>query len=77
MGSKLAAIESASRFQLARLAPGEYQMYVSLASQAGRDGHVVDAPGIVASFTMSDDTTMRGNLRAGYFSTILGWDISP
>lgn len=58
------------------LAPGEYQVYASLASEAGRDGHVVDVPGIVASFTMSDDTTMRGNLRAGYFSTILGWDIS-
>jgi lipopolysaccharide transport system ATP-binding protein len=56
------------------LAPGEYRVHFS----AGRDrtgGSVVDDGGIIASFSLDDLTTLHGNNRIGYFSTVLDWRV--
>lgn len=54
------------------LAAGEYLIIFSLACPAA-DQFQVDTPGTVCSFTLDDFTSRRGNLRAGYFSTLLAW----
>jgi lipopolysaccharide transport system ATP-binding protein len=54
------------------LAPGKYDVYLSLASHSGRE-HDVHVPGIVASFRLHDYQSSRGDARPGFFSTLLEW----
>jgi len=54
------------------LAPGKYDVYLSLASQSARE-HDVHVPGIVASFTLHDYQSSRGDARPGFFSALLQW----
>jgi lipopolysaccharide transport system ATP-binding protein len=54
------------------LAPGQYYIYVSLASVRGREFNV-HVPGIVGSFRLHDSKTHRGDSRGGFFSTLLRW----
>ena len=61
------------------LAPGKYDVYLSLASQSARE-HDVHVPGIVASFRLHDYDSARGDARPGFFSTLLEWsatEVSP
>lgn len=57
------------------LAPGEYSIVPTLASPASVTTHTIDAPGALLSFTLSDNTSARGNRRQGYFSTLLRWEV--
>ena len=58
------------------LGPGDYLLQFSLAR--GQKGTVVvDEPGVIARFSLDDLTTIKGNRRLGYFSTILDWDVQP
>jgi len=57
------------------LAPGEYRVHLGFASQQA-DDFMVDAPGSIASFSLVDHSTPRGNNRAGFFSTILNWEVT-
>lgn len=61
------------------LAPGEYQVWLSFSRTVGVQGEVrvVDEPGAVAYFRLSDHTSHRGNRRAGFFSTMLRWEAEP
>jgi lipopolysaccharide transport system ATP-binding protein len=54
------------------LAPGPYDVYVNLTSISGRDFNV-HSPGVVGSFQLHDSTSLRGDARSGYFSTLLRW----
>ena len=54
------------------LAAGSYQLAWS-ASRGLKGTTTVESPGTVASFTLDDVTTLKGNRRAGYFSTVLDW----
>jgi lipopolysaccharide transport system ATP-binding protein len=54
------------------LAPGTYDVCVSLASISGRDFNV-DTPGVVGSFRLHDSNSSRGDARPGFFSTLLEW----
>jgi lipopolysaccharide transport system ATP-binding protein len=56
------------------LGAGSYRIGFSVGS-GQRGTEIVDDPGTVASFTLNDMTTVRGNNRLGYFSTILDWEI--
>ena len=57
------------------LAPGKYDVYVSLASVSGRE-FLVHVPGIVGSFRLHDSTSSRGDARRGFFSTLLQWRVA-
>lgn len=54
------------------LGHGDYMVHFSMASQA-TENFLVDVPGLVCGFSLDDFTSKRGNLRAGYFSTLLPW----
>jgi hypothetical protein len=54
------------------LAPGKYDVYVNLASIGGREFNV-HSPGVVGSFRLHDDESLRGDARPGFFSTLLRW----
>ena len=55
------------------LGPGEYRISASFASRH-HDEFLVDAPGRpLATFTLLDLVTARGNNRGGYISTLLPW----
>jgi lipopolysaccharide transport system ATP-binding protein len=54
------------------LAPGTYVVYLSFGSWFGKM-RMLDVPGKVVTFHLSDFMTKRGNQRTGYFSTILPW----
>jgi lipopolysaccharide transport system ATP-binding protein len=54
------------------LAPGKYDVYISLACHTGRDFDV-HVPGVVASFRLHDYQSSRGDARPGFFSTLLQW----
>jgi len=56
------------------LGHGNYQIYLNLASISA-DHFQVDCPGIIATFSLSDDTTVRGNQRQGILSTLLSWQV--
>jgi lipopolysaccharide transport system ATP-binding protein len=58
------------------LGPGEYTLYLNFTSLAGTN-YNVDSPGVVCSFSLDDMTSRRGNDRAGHFSLLLPWDVSP
>jgi lipopolysaccharide transport system ATP-binding protein len=55
------------------LGAGKYDVYVNLASPAGREFNV-HSPGVVCSFRLDDSTSLRGNARPGFFSTLLEWE---
>jgi lipopolysaccharide transport system ATP-binding protein len=57
------------------LAPGKYDVYISLACMGGREFNV-HVPGIVASFRLHDYTSSRGDGRPGFFSTLLPWQVT-
>lgn len=55
------------------LAPGKYYIYFNFTSSQAMMGFHVDSPGIVNSFTLSDNASPRGNSRDGAVSTLLPW----
>jgi lipopolysaccharide transport system ATP-binding protein len=58
------------------LAHGDYRLHFSTArGRAG--GTIVDDGGIIASLSLDDITTLQGNTRIGYFSTLLDWRVEP
>ena len=54
------------------LAPGKYDVHMSLKSTSGHD-FIVHSPDIVGSFRLHDSTSLVGNARPGFFSTLLQW----
>jgi lipopolysaccharide transport system ATP-binding protein len=56
------------------LGRGQYRIQFSTARGVVGDTSVDDA-GTIASFALDDVTTLQGNLRIGYFSTLLDWQI--
>jgi lipopolysaccharide transport system ATP-binding protein len=59
------------------LGPGDYDVYINFGSSLYSKGQNVDSPGVVCSFHLDDLTSMRGNRRGGFFSTMLPWKVSP
>jgi hypothetical protein len=57
------------------LAPAQYSVSISFASPQASNGFIVDDPGAVLAFKVTDPNTNRGNNRGGLLSTILRWDI--
>lgn len=59
------------------LGHGDYRISVSTGSPFSASNHlnIVDAPGVVALFRLDDHTSIRGNKRGGFLSTLLGWSI--
>ena len=57
------------------LGHGKYHVSVSLASPQNIKGFLIDTPGRVATFSLSDYSTIRGNDRDGFLSTLLSWDV--
>jgi lipopolysaccharide transport system ATP-binding protein len=56
------------------LAPGDYR--VTFFTARGMKGTVsVDSPGVICTFALDDTSSLRGNRRLGYFSTLLDWDV--
>jgi lipopolysaccharide transport system ATP-binding protein len=54
------------------LAPGDYR--VTFSTGRGMKGSVmIDTPGVICSFALDDTSSIRGNRRLGYFSTLLDW----
>jgi lipopolysaccharide transport system ATP-binding protein len=66
--------EASVRIPKRTLAPGDYKVYLSFASPSHHkfDMECVEFPLI---FSLSDETTYRGNRRNGYFSTLLEWKL--
>jgi lipopolysaccharide transport system ATP-binding protein len=54
------------------LAAGNYEVYLNLTSMSGSDFNV-HSPGVVGSFRLHDSTSVRGDARPGFFSTLLEW----
>ena len=59
------------------LGPGDYDVLINFASTFYIKGRIVDSPGVVCSFHLDDPTSVRGNRRGGFFSTMLPWDVAP
>ncbi len=57
------------------LAPGEYSVYLNFTGPQMAKSYEVDSPRYVCMFTLSDESTLRGNGRGGYLSTLLDWEI--
>lgn len=57
------------------LAPGEYTVFVEFVHDVSAK-YEIDVPGIVCSFSLDDSATRRGNLRGGFFSTLVNWQIN-
>ncbi|MCX6779876.1 MAG: ABC transporter ATP-binding protein [Candidatus Magasanikbacteria bacterium] len=51
---------------------GEYVVFVEFVHDSSPK-YEIDVPGLVCSFSMDDSSTMRGNFRCGYISTLLEW----
>lgn len=58
------------------LGAGDYDVFINFTSRFGQRGFNVDSPGVICTFTLDDFTSNRGNLRGGFFSTLLPWDVS-
>jgi lipopolysaccharide transport system ATP-binding protein len=54
------------------LAPGSYDVLLNFTSPSGREWNV-HSPGVVCSFRLEDNKSVRGNARPGYFSTLIDW----
>jgi lipopolysaccharide transport system ATP-binding protein len=59
------------------LGAGNYQIYLSIASDIDAAGPRIDLPGIVGEFRLDDPSTRLGNRRAGHLSTRLAWRSRP
>jgi len=57
------------------LAPGQYAVYMNFTSRMSSKNFNVDSPGVISSFQLDDYTSLRGNKRGGYFSTLLDWRV--
>jgi lipopolysaccharide transport system ATP-binding protein len=55
------------------LGHGEYNIYLNFTSRQSGKGFNVDSPGTILWFTLSDLTSLRGNKRRGFFSTLPDW----
>jgi lipopolysaccharide transport system ATP-binding protein len=55
------------------LGAGNYQIYLSFASDLDAAGPAIDIPGIVGEIRLDDPSTRLGNRRAGYLSLKLDW----
>lgn len=55
------------------LGPGNYEIYLNFTSSFNIQSFNVDSPGIVYSFMVFDENSMRGNNRGGFFSTKIKW----
>ncbi len=58
------------------LAAGQYSIYLNFSSIAGQKFNV-DSPGTILRFSLDDMTSQRGNSRAGFFSALLEWKVTP
>jgi lipopolysaccharide transport system ATP-binding protein len=69
--------ESVVDFQIPKriLGVGSYTVSLYFTSNFNIGGFYVDTPGDVCKFELYDDTTNRGNNRAGFLSTIVDWKI--
>ena len=56
-------------------APGTYTIHQSLNSRFNISGFMFDNVSPFLKFELNDYTTMRGNKRAGFFSTLVDWEI--
>lgn len=54
------------------LGPNKYEVYLNFTSNKAKNWNV-DSPKTVCSFELEDLTSYRGNIRRGYFSTMLEW----
>lgn len=57
------------------LAAGEYEIKFSFTSNQSSSGFYVDCPEENLAFTLSDNSSLRGNQREGYFSTLIQWHL--
>ena len=57
------------------IAPGAYMISYSMASKFNTSGFQIDRVYPCACFELNDYSTNRGNKRAGFFSTIIDWEI--
>jgi lipopolysaccharide transport system ATP-binding protein len=64
-----------ARIPARTLAPGTYDVCVSLASISGRSFNV-HSPDVVGSLRLHDSHSDRGDARRGFFSTLLEWRAS-
>jgi len=55
------------------LGAGNYQIYLSFASNVDVAGPAIDIPGIVSEIRLDDPSSRLGNRRAGYLSLKLDW----
>ena len=58
------------------LASGQYSIYLSFTSRSNFSGEDVDTPGDICKFSLTDESTLRGNNRNGMFSTLTDWSIN-
>ena len=57
------------------LGHGSYQVYFSTASNFDMSSNV-DVPGVIGGFHLDDYSSVRGNRRGGYISTLLQWKVT-
>ncbi len=58
------------------LGAGNYQIYLSFASDMDPMGPAIDVPAIVGEFRLDDGATRLGNRRAGFLSSRLKWEMA-
>lgn len=58
------------------LGHGRYRVAFSTASEESTKGYLINDSGPVSLFSIDDLSTLRGNRRPGFFSTILDWQVS-
>lgn len=56
---------------------GEYTIALSFASNQANTNFYLHRIGEVLSFSLNDTSSMRGNERGGFFSTLLAWNLTP
>ena len=59
------------------LGVGDYSVYINFTSQSGLTGFNIDSPGTILTFRLNDHSSRRGNMRLGFFSTLLPWEVRP
>tara|TARA_B100000579_G_C22804978_1_gene841994 strand:+ start:333 stop:1634 length:1302 start_codon:yes stop_codon:yes gene_type:complete len=69
VGEQILLIEIPSR----SLGYGKYFLSFSIISNQSINSSMIDSPGKIGEFILSDNSTSRGNSREGFFSTILKW----
>jgi lipopolysaccharide transport system ATP-binding protein len=58
------------------LGAGDYRIHFSVA-RGMKSTVAIDSPGVIARFSLDDVTTLKGNRRLGYLSTLLDWEVEP